>query len=63
MEINTLFQLFALLKEKPELAEVNAKMLMIPDLIGWALTGKTMRGNDGCWNDTAYKPRDKAMGF
>ena len=41
MEINTIYQLEALKREKPELfIDPECKLLMMPDLFNWALSGK-----------------------
>lgn len=39
MEINTAFQLMALMEKDPELLEKSDKFLMMPDLFGYMLTG------------------------
>lgn len=40
MEINTVFQLLSLVKERPELLERVDKVLLMPDLLNYLLTGK-----------------------
>lgn len=40
MELNTLFQLIALRRQRPELLERADKMLFMPDLLAYFLTGK-----------------------
>lgn len=40
MELNTVFQLLALVKERPELLERVDKMLLMPDLMNYMLTGE-----------------------
>ncbi|MCL2704123.1 MAG: rhamnulokinase [Defluviitaleaceae bacterium] len=40
MEINTLYQLYALKRDRPELFGQDLRLLMMPDLLGWSLTGK-----------------------
>ncbi len=40
MEINTLFQLYALQKENDSVFEITNKLLFIPDLVNYFLTGK-----------------------
>ena len=40
MELNTVFQLFALKKQRPELLERADKLLFMPDLLGYMLTGE-----------------------
>lgn len=39
MELNTVFQLLSLVKERPELLERVDKMLLMPDLMNYMLTG------------------------
>ncbi len=40
MELNTLFQLISLRKQRPDLLEKTDKMLFMPDLLAYFLTGK-----------------------
>ncbi len=40
MEINTAFQLFSLVKQRPEIIERAETLLMTPDLFNYMLTGK-----------------------
>jgi rhamnulokinase/L-fuculokinase len=40
MEINTVFQLFALKKQRPQLLENAHKLLLMPDLFNYLLTGE-----------------------
>lgn len=40
IEFNTIFQLYAFKKQKPELMELVDKVLLIPDLFNYFLTGK-----------------------
>ncbi len=40
MELNTLFQLISLRRQRPELLDRADKMLFMPDLLGYFLTGK-----------------------
>ena len=40
MELNTLFQLYALAKNQPDLLERVETLLLTPDLFGYFLTGK-----------------------
>lgn len=39
MELNTIFQLYSLLKNRPHLLEKAESFLLTPDLLGWMLTG------------------------
>lgn len=40
MRINTIFQLYSLLKNRPEFLEKADSLLMVPDLLGYFLTGE-----------------------
>ncbi|WP_308752246.1 rhamnulokinase family protein [uncultured Anaerotruncus sp.] len=40
MELNTIFQLYALAKKRPELLERASRALLMPDLFGYLLTGR-----------------------
>ena len=40
MEINTLYQLLAVKRDRPELLEAADQLLMIPDLMHWLLSGQ-----------------------
>jgi rhamnulokinase len=40
MQINTLFQLYAMVEEKSPLLQIAARLLFIPDLINFMLTGR-----------------------
>lgn len=40
MEFNTIFQLYALSKQEPELLAIAKEALLMPDLLGYLLTGK-----------------------
>lgn len=40
MEINTIFQLFSLLKNRPHVLQQTDRFLLTPDLFGYLLTGK-----------------------
>ena len=58
MQINTLFQLAAVAERSPRLIDAAAKLLFIPDLIHWCLTGRadsetTIASTSQMWDPVA----------
>ena len=53
MTINTIFQLLTLKKLNPDIYEKADKMLMMPDLIFYMLTGKKI-GEETIWSTTGF---------
>jgi rhamnulokinase len=63
MELNTVFQLFSLVKQRPELLERADKLLLMPDLFTYFLTGEKraehsiasttqlMNAEEGIWSE------------
>ena len=58
LPINTVYQLLALKTGRSPLLEVAETLLMIPDLFGWLLTGRTGRRADRRLDHPAPRPRD-----
>ena len=55
IEINTLYQLLALKRDRPELLDAADQLLMIPDLVHWLLSGqrsneRTIASTTQCFN-------------
>ncbi|MEG0693032.1 MAG: rhamnulokinase family protein [Oscillospiraceae bacterium] len=59
MRINTLYQLFALKNQQPELLELTDKILLIPDLIAYFLTGKMRCEQTNASTTNIYNPVTK----
>ncbi len=57
LNINTLYQLLALARAKSPLLDVAETLLMIPDLVGWLLTGRRAGERTDSSTTQLYDPR------
>ncbi len=61
MDINSLFQLYAVHRESPELLKIAAKLLFMPDLFNFFLTGTSASERTIASTSQFYDPRRRAF--